>query len=95
MLELTQAPLVGLVQDLSTRGLCLQLASPVTPNSLVQIEVNGVSLLGCVRHIRLDKQSYVVGVQLQHSIRKLDQLREYNRLVLEEAKFAECQKDIR
>jgi hypothetical protein len=84
--ELVQPPMLGVVKDLSSRGLSVQVPNPVELNALVQIELNGIVLAGTVRHLRKDEDGYVMGVRLQHSLQKLEQLRSYNRVVTDQAR---------
>lgn len=53
----------GLLEDLSRRGACLSMNSPLALGAPVKLQAAGFKAEACVRYCRLGEYSFVVGLE--------------------------------
>ncbi|MEP7353420.1 MAG: PilZ domain-containing protein [Acidobacteriota bacterium] len=84
VLALLQAPTEGTIANVSTRGLALRLHEPIPTESWVQVSVKDTTLVGQVQYCGAAGHGHMIGVEIQHSLKRLEQLRKLNKLIAEE-----------
>ena len=58
------------VLDVSKSGMRLKLSAPLTPGTLVQVELKSLVATGAVRHCRKAGEEYSMGIQLDAVVNK-------------------------
>lgn len=82
--ELAAEPLQATLVDISTRGAAAETSSPVKKGTRVCLSCGELELVGIVVRCERSGSKFVLGLELEHSLQRIQQLRQLNRVLLQE-----------